>query len=299
MVGFSAWLQDKVLGRWWAKYFLFPAIVAAPPAIVALWVALGHRMFWAKGDFKGYDSAWLVFAAAIFGGLIGSARAALTERRHQLISELVAERENLLRLVGHVRVIVNAKSVRFHDTLKRLGSKVDPAEAFLTITQPQEQIKEIIRNTYDYFFHSPEVRAPEVGSVCLMKWNDIARHLEFDVCFPYDSTPRTSATEFGDNSTIAGRAFSDREMVISADLMSDIRYKKLSDSRAGSMFAYPVWDDFALRVEFVINVVSSKVRRFEEEDRESLKIPMRVFGERLLLENRLVELRRRATPPTD
>lgn len=291
---FFAWLQDNVLGRWWAKYFLFPAIEAGPAAGVALWVALGNKTFWAHGNFKGYDSAWLIVAAAVLGGIIAGIRGTLTHKGQQLVAKLVAERENLLRLIGHVRVIVNAKSVRFHDTLQQTPH-VTPAEAFLTITKPQEQIKEIVRNTHDYFFHSPEVRTPETGSVCLMKWNDSARHLVFDACFPYDAAPRTSETEFGDSSTLAGRAFSDREMAISSNLRVDPRYKKLSDARDGSMFAYPVWDDFTHRVEFVINVVSSRIGRFEETDREALKIPMRVFGERLLLENRLLELRRRAT----
>jgi hypothetical protein len=291
---FLAWLQDNVLGRWWAKYFLFPAIETAPAAVVALWVALGNKTFWAKGDFKGYDTAWLILVAAALGGIVGGIRGALTHKGQQLVAKLVAERENLLRLIGHVRVIVNAKSVRFHDTLQR-NPNMRPEDAFLTITQPQEQIKEIVRNAHDYFFHSPEVHTPETGSVCLMKWDDAGRHLVFDACFPYDTGPRTSATEFGDSSTLAGRAFFDRDMAISSDLRNDSRYKQLSDARDGSMFAYPVWDDFTHRVEFVINVVSSRIGRFEEADREALKIPMRVFGERLLLENRLLELRRRAT----
>lgn len=295
--GFLGWLQDKILGRWWVKYFLLPGIEATPTALVALWLALGHTTFWADANakFPGYNTAWLVLAAALLGGLLSGLETLLTDQGQQLISDLTTERRNLLRLLGYVRVIVNAKSVRFHDTLNRLGEKIKPDEAFLTITQPQEQIKEIIRNTYDYFFHISDEKVSETGSVCLMRWNDRERHLDFDVCFPVDSAPRTSPTEFGDNSTIAGRANADREMVISADLANDSRYKRLSDATNGSMFAYPVWDDFAHRIEFVINVTSTKIKRFQEEDREALKIPMRVFGERLLLENRLVELRRRAT----
>ncbi len=293
--GLRAWLQDTILGRWWARYFVFPAIEAAPAVLVALWLGLGHQKFWAQGKFEGYNSAWLVLGAAILGGIVSGVRAAVSEPGQQLISKLVAERENLLRLLGHVRVIVNAKSRRFQDSLGSLGARVDPGQAFLTITQPHEQIKEIVRNAYDYFFHAPEITATEADGICLMKWNDSGRHLDFEVCFPAEATPRTSATEFGDNSTIAGRAFFDRDMVISPDIKNDPRYKRLSDPRDGSMFAYPVEDHFTHRVEFVICVVSSKIRRFQEEDREALKIPMRVFGERLLLENRLVELRRRAT----
>ncbi len=59
------------------------------------------------------------------------------------------------------------------------------------------------------------------------------------------------------------------------------------------MFAYPVWDDFDKKVVFVINVVSSIIQRFNESERDLLTIPMQVFAERLLLENRLRELKGR------
>lgn len=293
---FVTWLQDHVLNRRDVKYVFVPLLQNGPLAFTALWIALGHPRFWAdpKSKFDGYNSAWLILVATALGGLIAAGYSSLTERRTETISGLLAEQRQLLRLVGYVRVIVTAKSRRFAEALKRLPSRVDPGTAFTTITRPDEQIREIVRNAYDYFRNSAETQPEENIAVSLMCWNDSERHLEFVECFPHESRPKTAPTEFGDTSTIAGRAFHGREMVICRDISSDSRYKRLSDQPNGSMFSYPIWDEFTLKVAGVINVVSSEVQRFQEDDRASLDIPMRVFGERLLLEMRLVELRRRA-----
>lgn len=292
---FVTWLQDHVLNRRDVKYVLVPLVQNGPLAVTALWIALGHPRFWAdpKGKFDGYNSAWLVLFATALGGLISAGHSTLTDQRTETISGLLAEQRQLLRLVGYVRVIVTAKSRRFAEALKRLPPRIEPGTAFLTITRPDEQIKEIVRNAYDYFRNSVETQPDEAIAVSLMCWNDNERHLDFMECFPHESRPKTSPTEFGDTSTIAGRAFHGREMVISSDISIDSRYKRLSDQPNGSMFSYPIWDEFTLKVAGVINVVSSEVQRFQEEDRGALDIPMRVFGERLLLELRLVELRGR------
>ena len=234
-------------------------------------------------------------AAVLIAGVIGGLIAALVDSGSERITDLLIEQRQLLRLVGHVRVIVGAKSRRFADALRKLVAPVDAGAAFLTITHPEEQIKEIVRNTYDYFYHSPETADDEDIAVTLMRWNDSGRYLQFA-----DGTLQPKDRELPklNLATIArlpGRAFHTREMVISEDLASDSRYKKLSDISTGSMFSYPMWDDLDQKVAFVINVVSSMIKRFEEQDREALDIPMRVFGERLLLEHRLLELRGRVT----
>ncbi|MGB3552068.1 MAG: GAF domain-containing protein [Candidatus Binatus sp.] len=291
---FYAWLHDKFLASKWVKYLLFPGIEALPTTAAALYVGLGNTTF------HGSNSAWLVFYASLLGGALAAGRAALTESGQQLIStkekviaSLNTEKEQLLRLVGHVRVIVSAKSRRFHESLKRLPDPVEAGVAFLTITQPDEQIAEIVRNIHEYFRYFPTFRSKELLTVALMRWNDTGRHLEYASYFPHNDLPRTSPAEFHDNTTIAGKAFFEQTMVISENLRTDPNYKKLAGPTDGSMFAYPVWDDFDRKVVFVINVVSSIIQRFNETERDLLTIPMQVFAERLLLENRLRDLKGR------
>ncbi len=220
--GFFAWLHDKFLVRRWVKYLLFPGIEAAPTTLAALYVGLGNTTF------RGANSAWLVLYASLIGGALSAGRAALTESGRQLISDkermitsLKTEKEQLLRLVGHVRVIVSAKSRRFHESLRKLSNPVEPGIAFMTITQPDEQIAEIVRNIHEYFRYFPTFQSIEVLTVSLMRWNDSARHLEYAGYFPHSDLPRTSETEFRDHTTVAGKAFFTQTMVISEHLSVD------------------------------------------------------------------------------
>src|SRR5207247_2570088 len=96
---------------------------------------------------------------------------------------------------------------------------------------------------------------------------------------------------FRDMTTIAGRSYLTNDIVISEDIANDPNYAKLGDREGGSMFAYPIYDDFRKEVALVVNVVSNKVRRFRIAERESLELPMQVFADRLLLENRLRKIK--------
>ncbi len=59
------------------------------------------------------------------------------------------------------------------------------------------------------------------------------------------------------------------------------------------MFAYPVIDGLLNRVVYVVNVVASEAGRFRDipADREKIEKTMEIFGERMVLENRLDELK--------
>jgi hypothetical protein len=207
------------------------------------------------------------------------------------VTKLVRERNQLLRLIGYVRVIVGAKSRRFSETAGNLSDPIDAGAAFLTITQPNFQIREIIRAIHDFF--SAEALVGENIKVSLMEWNKSEGHLDFIAYFPDSHAPRAAPQAFRDASTIAGRAYLNDDIVISEDLLGETRYQRLGNNEAGSMFAYPVDDDRTRKVALIVNVVSNRVRRFRVKDREALQIPMQVFAERLLLEYRLRTLRQR------
>jgi len=293
-------LHDGFLRRWWVKYLLIPGIEAAPTAVAALYVGLGHTSFLAAGNFVGYNSAWLVLAASVLSGVLAAIRSAISEKGRQRISDLKNEIKRLFRLIGQVRTIVTTKSNRFQDTLKNmdvLQKAKDPVSAgdvFMAIIQPEEQIKEIIRGVHDYFSADTDPTVEEIN-VSVMKWNAARNHLEFIAYFPYHRRPRSPDADFCDTSTLAGRAYFDRDFVICENIRTDPRYKRLSDpvDEQGSMLAYSVYDEETQKVALVINVSSAKPRRFRntEDEKRVLKIPMQIFAERLLLENRLVEIK--------
>ena len=127
--------------------------------------------------------------------------------------------------------------------------------------------------------------------VSLMRWNDGGGHLEFIDYFPDADPPRSPATGFRDSHTIAGSAYFGRDLVVCEDVMKDPRFQAFSHREDGSLFSYPIVDDLKGRVVLVVNVFSTRVRRFRRSDKDAINIPMEVFADRLILENRLAELR--------
>lgn len=292
-------MHDNFLRLWWVKYLLMPGIEAAPTTIAALYVGLGHTTFWASPKSPGYNSAWLVLAASAGGGVLAAIRSAVSEKGRQRVSSLKKEIRRLFRLIGQVRNIVTVKSVNIQktirnlDALKTVQNPVDVKLIFQALIQPDEQIKEIVNALHNYFSADTDPSV-ETVRVSVMKWNDQRNHLEFTAHFPYDRRPRSPDINFSDGNTIAGRAYFNRELVICENIRTDSRYKRLQEpDEDGSLLSYPVYDTETQKVALVINVSSAKPRRFRDtpEERRVLAIPLQIFAERLLLENRLLEVK--------
>jgi hypothetical protein len=283
--------RDTFLTPWWARFFVIPAIEGGPTALAGLWFA------WEKSHTHlfGFPPAAVFFAAGGWQFLCGAGRSALNDYAGVFVGRLVKEKDTLIRLIGRVRLIVGVKSTRFHEGATTV-SLVDAAKVFLTITQPELQIKEIVRHTRDFFAGDGEPN--ERIRVSLMEWDDVRKHLVFLAWYPDAEPPRALPQAFRDTTTVAGKAYLTSDLVISEDMANDPNYAKLGDREGGSMFSYPICDDFLNQVALVVNVVSNKVRRFRSANKESLELPMQVFADRLLLENRLRKIKLRVIEAT-
>lgn len=284
--------RDRCLTPWWSRYLLVPAIAALPAAVAAVWFGV-HKDKLEPYCLKGQEP-WVYFGASIWAGGMSAVKSALNDVSARAVSELVRDRESLLRLIGHVRMIVGFKSRRFHDALQKPNGPRTPESAFLEITHPDWQTNKIVQAIYSFF--SAESRpSQERVAVSLMRWNDMASHLEFVEFFPDADHPRAAPQYFCDNSTVAGRAYFTNELVICENVETNPQFRALPNRECGSMFSYPVEDLADHKVIFIVNVISTKIGRFREAGRESILIPMEVFSDRLILEDRLYRIRRRVS----
>jgi hypothetical protein len=278
--------NDKVLVPWWSRYLVLPGLAAAPGTFAVFWFGehTADQQFWLKG--KGPA---VILISAVWAGIVTAFKGYAEDRSKVRIDDVVRGRDDLVRLIGWVRRIVESKSRRFHDAQRDLQTNIDPATIFRTITRPDAQIKKIVEAIHGFFSH--DVAADEERlKVSLMRWNTEKQHLYVYDWFPDASRPRSSPENFKDNRTIAGLAYFGKDTIVSEDVQKDPRYAKLADRDDGSMFAYPVCDDISGRTVFVVNLFSTKIGRFKSADKPKLSVPMEVFGERLALEFRLLEM---------
>jgi hypothetical protein len=282
--------RDKWLTPRWFRYIVVPGLAGGPAALAGLWFAV-HNGVRADYLLKG-DSPWVFFATAAWAGFISILKSYLNDLAAQTIDSLKKAQEELTHLLGWVRIVVGSKSRRFHESLLAVTDSTTSGDAFLAITRPELQIKQLVQAIHGFFTISINPTKERV-KVSLMRMNSGERHLEFADWFPDADHPRSAPENFNDARTIAGFAFFNRQIVISEDVWNDVRYQRLGDLEGGSMFAFPIIDDIVGQPVFVVNVVSTRIGRFKASDEASIRIAMDVFAERIVLENRLVQLRER------
>jgi hypothetical protein len=288
--------RDGFLTPWWSRYLIVPGLGSGPGVWASYWFAAGNTTLY------GYHAPVILLATAIWAGLISAVKSGLDNTAAYSVRQLLKARNELSYLVGLVRGIVAVKSRRFFERGRELRDPVSATEAFMTITQPELQMREIMRGVHNFFTDQSDDPVVERVRVLLMRWDERAGCMEaFNIYFPEAEPPRVPAGAFCDNSTVAGLANEKNDFVIVEDIATDGKFRKFPRGRtiAGSMIAYPVYDDLHRKVVTVINVVSNVPKRFKETERDALEIPMQVFAERLLLENRLLELKERVARGND
>lgn len=281
-----------MIAPWWSRYLLFPVVAATPSALLVLWFNL-HEGVPAADYSLGSQKPWLQFGGAVWAGLVLLTQSALNTVAEQNVTELRKGREDLASLIGYLRLVVGKKSQRFHQTYKKLGTeKPDPGALFLKITQPGVQIEQIVEAIWSFYGRNIEANSERV-KVSLMQWNAARGHLTFYYHHPPFDSPTAPESLFRDSNTVAGKAYFEGHIVVCEDVQKGGEYQAFGDNGPGSMFAYPVKDDLSGKTTFVINVVSTRPRRFLRKHADELKYQMEVFGDRLVLESQLLDLKQR------
>jgi hypothetical protein len=283
--------RDKWLTPRWFRYIVMPAASGAPTALASVWFGI-HAASKNAYFLRGYGIP-VLFGTGVWAGLVSIIKSYLDDHAGTTIDSLIRAQEELMHLLGYVRMVVGSKSRRFFESFSTLPRAWGPAETFLAITRPDLQIKQLVQAIHGYFAIRTNPNEERL-TVSLMRWNNQKNHLEYVEWFPDAAHPRSSEEHFKDATTIAGLAYFNRQIIISADVLQDSRYKRLDDVDGGSMFAYPVIDDREEKPVFIANVVSTKRGRFNEKDEPTIKIAMEVFAERLVLENRLAGIKEKA-----
>ena len=231
---------------------------------------------------------------------------------HRMREELPLSERDLMLLLKTFDHIVASKSSRFRRAVDRLtGEKrfpqcaKDPArpcgrELFLDITKPEEQIRLITEGVWQYFFICQHDANVEI-KVALARMG--SRHIEEFLCFyPSDKGPRSDVSELQKPKSAFSQAKASGQLVIVESTLREgqksdsIRNKcYVSTSRTadedGSLLCFPVRDSANRDVPFVISVHASLPRYFKKAARDSYRIPLEKFANRIALEANLQRIK--------
>jgi len=285
------------LKRWltarWFRYIAIPATAAVPTGLAALWFAL-HQGQKLPYFLEGYQP-WVLAGTGVWAGGVSIAKSYLDDIAKDAIKTLEIAQQDLAHLLLSVRIVVGAKSKRFYEALKGLTKPVDASKTFFEMTRPELQIKELIGRVRDYYQIKVDPNSGDRVKVSLMKPD--GADLVITDWAPDADVPISQKERFKNN-TIAGAAFQSRQLVVSENIATDVRYHRfMAKEDTGSMFAYPVIDILMDQVVYVINVVTSRPQAFRNTPADTKKIEtvMEIYAERIVLENRLAEIKRQIT----
>jgi hypothetical protein len=233
-------------------------------------------------------------------------------------------RMDMWLLLKGIRSVVGTKAGRFGDTCGRITERVrlTPKELFLRITQPQDQIKELVEATYQVF-QAPDQTVDIKVSLAAVEAGKIVgrRFVHF---FPGNQKPRMSVEKLNHPNSAASVALRNGTIHIVEDTVDELLkpvgervympfdelqdlgkiaqtvdgeltaesekklLRKVSKERGRSIITYPVRMD---EIVYILTVIAEKRGYFRKKRVEIYKYVLDEMGLRISLEHNLMLLK--------
>jgi len=219
---------------------------------------------------------------------------------HRTRSKGVTPKE-LQELLESISNIVGRKIKRFSESIPKLRGK-GPGKAFSIITQPINQMEEIVEGVAKFF----QVCTPSNGGKALKYRVVLAEmgneHIKsFLVFYPFNRSPRSKVGQMQDERCGFSRAKSKKRIHIIEDFVNDNSKAGVKDflvtdvTRAGeegSMVCYPIIIKETGEIPYVLSVAVNQKKFFLNQDAGLYEIILEHFAERIVLEHYLLEIKR-------
>lgn len=242
------WLDQKYR-RPWVKYGLAPALVAVPPWVVNKLLDSSPLKTWLATNAPAaavlvgkYELAFYLLACVYSWAVLAMARAVAKR-----VAATQLDTAGLLTLLSSLDGVVGSKLERFRRHHRDVGS-LTPQTAFQEITQPVQQIGELVRAIASYFnARRPSSKATTLIKVVLAEIEG-GKIREIPYFFPMDEPIRSPIKVLNSpNSGILVAARTKRIHVVESIAKELKRGKSASyvatgnpDDNKGSLICYPV-----------------------------------------------------------
>jgi hypothetical protein len=287
---FLLWVEGNTL----ASAVVTPMLMVLPPSLVA-----------AAGSYEGIEAwfdrhPWIELACIMWAVILIPTTVILRQIKGPSAVS-VAQLSLFLRILAQ---IVGRKVARFHSfKLRYLGKKkADAGTIFHAITQPGDQMQEIVQGMWTYFHSTSAERGAEIR-VALAKMG--GPHIEkFEYFYPANKGPRSPIEQLRNANAGFSKAKAKRKIVVVEDISSEgkkqgersfvVTRADLNDE-AGSMICYPIIEPGGDGdVPFVVSVCASQAKQFKIDEQEAYKIVLEHFAQRILLESLLRDIKTKA-----
>lgn len=205
--------------------------------------------------------------------------------------------DGLLALINSLDIVVGNKSKRFNDHLRNVKS-LTKETVFETITNPNAQIEEIIREICSFFNATKSDNKSTLIRVTLAVFED-DKIVKIPIYFPMDEPVKSSIVKLNEPHSAFLIAYKSKKMVLISDvkkeLQKPINKRKFAETESeednsGSMICYPIKVHDS-SVPFVASIHCDEAGYFKEEFRDLYEHSLKRFELRLSLEYSLLVMK--------
>lgn len=297
----------KFSDTWFVKYILRHIIFLLPPSIVA---ASATRSGLRKEivDFLGQDlfgflntsALTLLVVAYLYVVLIKGVYAAIRSYSKPARELQV---DDLLAVFKALDIVVGDKSKRMSESAReaiKLGS-IDPAETFLSITKPDQQIALLARGVTSVFEFIDGSSAKFRSGLMRVINGKPYEWYAFD---PISRPPRTSIEELSRPESAISHCIKRKQIIVVDDIQKALkvpidkkrRYVRgnTQSNDAGSQLCYPIIHSATRKVEYVLCISGNKAGCLLNKHAQLYEWILDHFALRLSMEHSLFILREKA-----
>lgn len=297
---FAKWLVRFYSSSWLIKFLLVPIVLSAPPTLIA--ACYSNKAL--KAFIKTQAPQFASFAAPIandyvwlfvtFIGLYPIVLMSLGKEIHKRAHSNGLNVEGLLSLINSLDQIVGAKNSRFSRFSSSSTAGLTKENAFCTITDPDKQIAEIIKEIC-LFFNATRTDAKKLSlirvTLAVMTNGKIAN---LPVYYPSDEPIRASLQSLNAQKSAFLTAARTKKMVLIPDIAKELKRPKdkrkfveteNEEDNNGSIICYPV--RCGSSVPFVISVHCDEIGYFKNEFKDLYEHSLQRFALRMNVEYNL------------
>jgi hypothetical protein len=205
--------------------------------------------------------------------------------------------DGLLALINSLDIVVGNKSKRFNSHVRNLVL-LSKETAFETITNPNAQIEEIVREICSFFNATKSDKKTALIRVTLAIFEN-NKIVNIPIYFPMDEPVKSSVDKLNQPHSAFSTAYKHKKMVLISDVKKElhkpINKRKFAETESeednsGSMICYPikVHDN---SVPFVVSIHCDEAGYFKEEFRDIYEHSLKRFELRLSLEYSLLVMK--------
>lgn len=286
----------RIYHYWWIQYLMAPLLLTVPPVLLTKYVDNEKFHTYIKNNFP-YTAEFLdeyylfsIVLAAFYTFFILAIAKSILKRANANGLDI----DGLLILIKTLDGIVGQKDKRFGDYYKR-RKEFTKDNLFCEITQPENQISEIVRGIWQLFEAEKSKSTHNLIRVVLAEIKN-EKIIDTSLYFPSDEPVIVSLEVLNNENSTLLTAYRLKKLIVIPNIQEELSKTESkskyiaagTDDDFGSLICYPIVHNPTKTIPFIISIHCDEKNYFKKEFSDIYRHSLQRFALRLSLEYSLL-----------